>query len=128
LYPVKKLQAYILTFLFLLPSVGMHLDLTFCCGQLDTIGISHQTTVSLSDCCSISTGKSCNTNVELVMPQQILDIAAADVLDFPSLTVTTLPYRGERNSIDTMLKTTAFFHIEDYREPPTQAGLQVFLC
>ena len=125
---MKKLQAYILTFLFLLPSVGVHLDLTFCCGQLDTIGISHQTTVSLSDCCTISTGKSCDTNLELIMPQQLLDVATADVLDFPSLTVTTLSYQGVRNSIDTTLKTTAFFHIEDYREPPTQAGLQVFLC
>ena len=125
---MKKLQAFILTFLFLLPSVGVHLDLTFCCGQLDTIGISHQTTVSLSDCCTISTGNSCDTNVELIMPQQLLDVATSDILDFPSLTITTLPYHGVRNSIVTMLKTTAFFYIEDYGEPPTQVGLQVFLC
>ena len=125
---MKKLQAYILTFLFLLPSVGVHLDLTFCCGQLDRIEISHQTTASLSDCCTISTSNSCSTNVELIMSQQLLDVATSDALDFPSPTIRTLPYQGTQNSAITVLEQATCFYSGNHREPPNQAGLQVFLC
>lgn len=128
MYQVKKLQAYILTFLFLLPSVGVHLDLTYCCGQLDNIGISHQAAVSVSDCCTISTGKSCDTNVELIMPQQLLDVATADALDFPALTINELPYLGFQHSMATAHRSVASPRTAEWRGPPSQALFQVFLC
>lgn len=125
---MKKLLAYILTFLFLLPSIGLHLDLTYCCGQLDNIGISHQTAVSVSDCCTVSTGKSCDTNVEVIMPQQLLVLTTIEAIDFPSLTTIELPYLGFQNCKTNQLGFADQPLTEEWRDPPSQALFQVFLC
>jgi len=125
---VKQIQAYILAFLFLLPGVGLHLDLSFCCGQLDSIAITHQTSDSISDCCSIDVGESCGTKVELILPQQLIDVATADALDFPALQVIRIPYLKAPQPISITSIVADHPYGEESKEPPTQAGLQVFLC
>jgi hypothetical protein len=48
---LKKVFSIALSILLLLPSIGFHFDLTYCCGNLETIGILHDVHLELEDCC-----------------------------------------------------------------------------
>ncbi len=50
---MKKLSAILVSFLFLLPSIGLHIDLKHCCGGVETIGIAHQAALAVSECCDM---------------------------------------------------------------------------
>ena len=124
---MKKLVAIIVSFLFLLPSVGLHIDLKHCCGGVETIGISHQAAVAVSDCCDMQKTASCESNLELIVPQHIVDASLVNSVEVPSTAVLHLPFRG--------VISLAISHYSSERiysaiapETPTQALLQVFLC
>jgi len=124
---MQKLSAILVSFLFLLPSIGLHIDLKHCCGGVETIGISHQATVAVSDCCDMQKTSSCESTLELIVPQHIVDIYIVNSLEIPSLTTLHLPFQ-------TFIPVAVSLHISESHfretspEPPSQALLQVFLC
>jgi hypothetical protein len=75
---MKKLLAIIVSFLFMLPSIGLHIDLKHCCGGVENIGISHQAAVAISECCDVNKTQSCENNLELVVPQHLVDASLAN--------------------------------------------------
>ena len=124
---MKKLLAIIVSFLFLLPSVGLHIDLKHCCGGLENIGISHQAAVAVSECCDMQKTASCESTLELIVPQHIVDISIVSSVDIPSLTTLHLPF----HTILPLTVSTCHSELqygETIPEPPSQAELQVFLC
>jgi hypothetical protein len=124
---MKKFFAILLSFLFLLPSVGLHIDLKHCCGGVETIGISHQASVAVSECCDIQKSASCESSLELIVPQNIMDASLTNTLEMPFSCVLLLPFQ-------TVLSPTNTHHKSEIKpilnpiEPPSQARLQVFLC
>jgi hypothetical protein len=124
---MKKLLAIIVSFLFLLPSVGLHIDLKHCCGGLENIGISHQAAVAVSECCDMQKTASCESTLELIVPQHIVDISIVSSVEIPSLTTLHLPF----HTILPLTVSTCHSELqygETIPEPPSQAELQVFLC
>jgi hypothetical protein len=124
---MKKFSAILVSFLFLLPSIGLHIDLKHCCGGVETIGISHQEAVAVSECCDMQKTASCESTLELIVPQHIVDISIVNSVEIPSLTTLHLPFQ-------TLLPiAVSTYHSElqygeTIPEPPSQAELQVFLC
>jgi hypothetical protein len=124
---MKKLIAIIVSFLFLLPSVGLHIDLKHCCGGLENIGISHQAAVTISECCDVNKTQSCENNMELVVPQHLVDASLTSSVEIPSLVILHLPFQAFIPVADS-LHISEFHYRETSPEPPSQALLQVFLC
>jgi hypothetical protein len=124
---MNKFLAIIVSFLFLLPSVGLHIDLKHCCGGVETIGISHQASVAVSECCDIQKTESCESTLELIVPQHIVDISLVSSTEMPSLTIIHLPF----HTILPLAVSPYYSELqygETISEPPSQAELQVFLC
>jgi|TARA_B110000259_G_scaffold35112_1_gene39248 hypothetical protein len=124
---MKKLLAIIVSFLFMLPSIGLHIDLKHCCGGVENIGISHQAAVAISECCDVNKTQSCENNLELVVPQHLVDASLANSVEIPSLVVLHLPFQTFI-PVAVSLHISEFHYRENSPEPPSQALLQVFLC
>ena len=124
---MKKLLAILVSFLFLLPSIGLHIDLKHCCGGVETIGITHQASLAVSECCDMQKTASCESTLELVVPQQIVDISIVSSVEIPSLTTLHLPFQ----TVPPITVSTCHSKLQygdTIPEPPSQAELQVFLC
>jgi hypothetical protein len=124
---MKKLSAILVSFLFLLPSIGLHIDLKHCCGGVETIGINHQAALAVSECCDMQKTASCESTLELVVPQQIVDISIVSSVEIPSLTTLHLPFQ----TVPPITVSTCHSKLQygdTIPEPPSQAELQVFLC
>lgn len=126
---VKKLSSYLFILLYLLPSVGLQVDLTYCCGQLKTIGITHEAKTPSPNCCTMSNiQETCDTQIELIVPQELLEALATETSEIDQPSNVLAPRFGIKNQLQLHSKIHSF-HLHTYlTKPPTQAQLQVFLC
>ena len=126
---MKQLFSIALIILFMLPSVGVHFDLSFCCGNLEEVGISHTIDLEVNECCETLKQEGCMTSNEIIVPPAQQDFVSTQVaLTIPA--VVTLPYllaHIEHIEFDTKLNSRSILH----HQPPvshTPSFLQVFLC
>jgi hypothetical protein len=114
--------------LFLMPSVGVHLDLTFCCGNLDTVSVVHSPQPETTNCCVMAQGKSCNTSIELIVPQKLLDASPSENTPKLSSPYTPLAFITIGNNPNTNHNKNAYDITPRCNKPPSCSMLQVFLC
>jgi len=126
---VKQIFSIALIILFMLPSVGVHFDLSFCCGNLEEVGISHTMGLEVNECCKTLKHDGCMTSNEIIVPPAQQDFVSTQVaLTIPA--VVALPYllaHIEHIEFETKLNSTNILH----HHPPeyhTPSFLQVFLC
>lgn len=125
---MKKLQAYILTILFLVPSVGIHLDMSHCCGSIENLGISHSANIELGSCCHIEKTEACDTQNEIIQAPVYQDLSVLSELAIDSPATLILPFYS---AVYATIYSTPFVSQNSDTAIETrhsQSFLQVFLC
>lgn len=126
---MTKLCTYLFALLYMLPSIGLHIDLTYCCGQLEKIDIAHEATSTTTNCCKMSRiQETCDTKVELIVPQKLLEALATETSEIDQPSNVLAPRFGVKNQLLLPRNNRLFYHNTYLSKSPTQAQLQVFLC
>lgn len=114
--------------LFLLPSIGVHFDLSYCCGNLEEVGMLHSYTIEVDDCPVVLEAGECMAEVEIISEPTYLDFLNAVDFEFPTLTVEPLDFNPAGFLDYHVIQANPF----NTRPPPKQVKKQVlfqsFLC
>lgn len=126
---MKQLSAIVLSLLFLLPTIGVDIDLTHCCGDLQEVGITHQLNLTVTDCCDMEQDADCMESTELKQPPVQLTFSTASEVQIPldySLIIFTAfnPFSQEKKNQSQPIEATD----KRLRKAPPLSLLQVFLC
>lgn len=124
---LRQLLAISLSLLLLMPSIGVHIDVSKCCG-LESVGFSHSVTLDVSSCCA-ETEKACHGENEIVQAPTYQDLATVNPLEIGSVQFVILPFASSFENV--MVETSADSSYE-LRPPPLEERhpslYSVFLC
>lgn len=125
---LKSLISIWLVLLLLLPSIGWHVDLTFCCGIISEIEISHKSKTPADNCCHTTEKPSCTEKAELCQTPVYQNILAQNGVKTPSSpALTVINYRP----LEKLHQVSYSNWSNTHQSIPTaehQSIFQVFLC
>ena len=125
---MKKIVNIVIAFLFLLPTVGLHIDFTHCCGDIQGLGISHQVNLSVSQCCDIDNEASCGQGSEFSQPPVYQNIDVQNKVEIPANPAGPIVCRFiSRNTYTAGRYELSDRLIFSLKSPP-RSLFQVFLC
>ncbi|MFY0644195.1 MAG: hypothetical protein JXR19_06990 [Bacteroidia bacterium] len=116
--------------LFLISGTGFHIDLEYCCGNLEKLGLFDHLSIELDDCCPEEKREShdCMENDHVVKSME-----SQDLQSITKVTIQKMPYSKVANVIAPLKnqwKSNAYTTIgENQLHPPPILILQQrFLC
>lgn len=127
---IKGLTSIFLSLVFLLSGTGFHLDLEYCCGNLERIGLFDNLSIGLEDCCEgepIHDGCMDSDHVVKEMEaQEFLSFATLKFDKLPSFELPTfLVLSQPQVAAEVQILQIQFAHS---LPPPDLVMLQTFLC
>lgn len=125
---MQRSLAILLNIVLLLPSIGLHIDLTHCCGDLENIGISHNVNLNVSECCDPEPAMACRSNSEIQIPPLHLDFISVETAHISAVALHA-EQTTEKQILHTQQSYTCYsiLPIPELR-PRHQSEFQVFLC
>lgn len=125
---MKKFFSIVLALVFMLPSVGVHIDFTHCCGELTDLSISHGLNVSVTECCEIEQQATCQERSEIAQSPVYQSLNLTESFQVPP--VYTVPFSSIVLNAD-LYASFKINHLEEKSVLPDKQSLslfQVFLC
>ena len=125
---MKQFLSIALVFFFLLPSIGLHIDMSQCCGSIENLGISHSAKIEISSCCHPQKSASCQEEKEIVQSPVYQDLASEGSFELQNAPIFDLPVKlnCQELLVSEITYQTPFFSFDNVRLKPS--FLQVFLC
>jgi hypothetical protein len=125
---VKSISNIILAVLFVLPTLGVHIDLTHCCGGLEKIGFTHSVNVSVSECCDAELMEECIQMSEIIMSPTQFDYTIILPLHAPVAPLCELPHSVAVGSLYISKVTYNLTENSTLKQQKPLSLYQVFLC
>ncbi|MGB0851428.1 MAG: hypothetical protein ACPGTP_09275 [Bacteroidia bacterium] len=124
---MKKILSILFSILLVIPTLGFHIDLTHCCGDIQGVGLSHEVNLNVTDCCDMENDSSCSDGTELTQSPVYQNLSISQETTAPDAFFFDQPRTG-------------YFQQSTHRDvgvlsntciippPPHISLFQVFLC
>lgn len=125
---LKKIFSILFSILLVIPTLGFHIDLTHCCGDLRGVGLSHEVNLNVSDCCDMENDSSCSEVIELIQAPVYQNLSISQETSAPDAFYFDQPRSGFVPLVTIQDRCIARIATCSEPSPPHISLFQVFLC
>ncbi len=112
----------------MLPSIGVHIDFTQCCGELTGVGISHELNVNVTECCDMDQQAACQESSEITQPPVYNNLSVSEAFQVPAAHIVLFSSFVFDNKPPISLKTNELEENSALPKKQILSLFQVFLC
>lgn len=108
--------------------MGFHLDVEYCCGNIEKIGLSDKLELKVDECCIEKKTEDCKHNDHVIKAFELYDYQIATQFQLGNAPTFMLPLAYEKIEASSLDIDLAYIPYVEINPPPRNILHQVFLC